>query len=69
MSKELPKTYEEAIAEIKRKDKKWKKRKEQIAFLAMLAILLGLVVGSLLGYQSGYHSALVDFKLIGGLLV
>jgi uncharacterized membrane protein len=67
MTKELPKTYEEAVTMIERMNKERKKKKELVSILVILAVMLGLLIGDLIGFQTGYHQALAEFHIIQGM--
>ena len=67
MTKEPPKTYEEAVTMVERMNKKRKKQKELVSILVILAVMLGLVIGDLIGFQTGYHQALAEFHISQGM--
>jgi len=65
----MPEKIEDAQQEIRRLWQQKKKLKTSAAWFVFLALLLGLGVGLTMGMQSGYHSALVDFGIIQGMLI
>lgn len=69
IEKYMPKEIGEAQQEIMRMREAKKKMVDRIALLAVFAILLGMIVGGAVGYDSGYHAALVDFKIITGMMI
>lgn len=66
----VPKPYPETLKEAHDEITELRKYKKQIKKSAITIALFGgltiLVVGYLLGYLDGYHTALVDFKIVAG---
>lgn len=58
----------EELKKLQEKNQKKKKNERIVMFIVIIAIL-GLLVGSVIGFQSGYHVALVDFNIIKGVMI
>lgn len=67
MTKTIPETLEACKAELKAIYEKKAKNKKEFAIICL--IFAAFAVGILIGVQSGYHSALVDFGLITGTVI
>lgn len=67
MTKTIPETLEACKAELKAIYEK--KAKNKKTWLMFMLIMVALFVGLLIGAQSGYHQALVDFKIIAGTVI
>jgi len=65
--KAIPETLEACKAELERIYKKKAVSKKQLFILIL--ILVAFLVGFTMGDSNGYHQALVDFKIIEGLVI